>query len=130
MITTTVAEDLSSVSVTEDGLLECLLPNYNPETLVPFASEEEVLDYAASVEGREFFWVPKLSDEEKAQIAFDGKALQVRTERNQKLVQSDWTQIADAAVDKAAWAAYRQALRDITAQAGFPWDVSWPEHPL
>lgn len=129
MITTTVAEDLSSVSVTEDGLFECILPSYNPETLVPFASEEEVLTYAASVEGREFFWVPKLSDEEKAQIAFDGKALHIRAERNQKLVQSDWTQVADAAVDKAAWATYRQALRDITAQDGFPWNVTWPEQP-
>ena len=53
----------------------------------------------------------------------------VRAERNDKLASSDWTQLADAPVDKAAWAAYRQALRDITAQAGFPWTIDWPVAP-
>jgi len=53
----------------------------------------------------------------------------VRQARNEKLAASDWTQVADAPVDKAAWAAYRQALRDVPTQAGFPWDVIWPEQP-
>ena len=58
-----------------------------------------------------------------------GKASEVRTERNEKLSASDWTQLADAPVDKTAWATYRQALRDITAQAGFPWTITWPDAP-
>lgn len=53
----------------------------------------------------------------------------IRAQRNQLLVGSDWTQIADVPVDKAAWATYRQALRDIPSQAGFPWDVVWPTQP-
>jgi hypothetical protein len=53
-------------------------------------------------------------------------AANVRGFRDAQLVKSDWTQVADAPVDKAAWATYRQALRDITQQAGFPWDVQWP----
>lgn len=53
----------------------------------------------------------------------------VRSQRNQKLTESDWTQIADATVDKAAWAVYRQALRDISNQAGFPTAVTWPAPP-
>ena len=57
------------------------------------------------------------------------QARSVRDQRNQKLKDSDWTQVADAPVDKAAWATYRQSLRDITAQAGFPWDVQWPDKP-
>jgi hypothetical protein len=57
------------------------------------------------------------------------QAKSVRDTRNQKLKDSDWTQVADAPVDKAAWAAHRQALRDITAQQGFPWTVTWPEAP-
>jgi hypothetical protein len=57
------------------------------------------------------------------------QAKSVRETRNQKLKDTDWTQVADAPVDKAAWAAYRQALRDITAQAGFPWEVQWPTQP-
>jgi hypothetical protein len=57
------------------------------------------------------------------------QAANVRQQRNDKLKDSDWTQVDDAPVDKAAWAAYRQALRDITAQAGFPWTIDWPEQP-
>lgn len=63
------------------------------------------------------------------QIPDAERAGQVRAERNEKLKASDWTQVADAPVDKAAWAVYRQALRDISAQAGFPWDVQWPAEP-
>ena len=59
----------------------------------------------------------------------DAQAAAVRAERNSLLASSDWTQVADAPVDKAAWATYRQALRDITAQAGFPWTIDWPTQP-
>jgi hypothetical protein len=57
------------------------------------------------------------------------QAKSVRQQRNTKLAECDWTQVADAPVDKAVWATYRQALRDITGQAGFPWTMTWPETP-
>jgi len=57
------------------------------------------------------------------------QAAQVRAERNAKLSASDWTQVVDAPVDQAVWATYRQALRDITSQSGFPWTVNWPAQP-
>jgi hypothetical protein len=57
------------------------------------------------------------------------QAKAVRTSRTQLLKDSDWTQIADSTADKAAWATYRQALRDITGQAGFPWTIVWPNDP-
>ena len=50
----------------------------------------------------------------------------VRSLRDRKLAESDWTQTEDAPVDKAAWATYRQELRDIPAQSGFPWSIDWP----
>jgi len=53
----------------------------------------------------------------------------IRTKRNKLLKESDWTQVVDAPVDQAAWAAYRQALRDITSQADFPNEVTWPTQP-
>lgn len=59
----------------------------------------------------------------------DNKASEVRSERNQRLAECDWTQLADAPVDSQTWATYRQALRDITAQPGFPWGVTWPTAP-
>ena len=57
------------------------------------------------------------------------QASAVRKSRGDKLAESDWTQVADAPVDKAVWATYRQALRDITTQEGFPWSVTWPDAP-
>jgi hypothetical protein len=57
------------------------------------------------------------------------QAKSVRTSRGEKLKDSDWTQVADAPVDKAAWATYRQALRDVTGQEGFPWTITWPTQP-
>lgn len=52
----------------------------------------------------------------------------VRAERDAKLRATDWTQLPDAPVDTSAWAAYRQSLRDLPAQANFP-DISWPVDP-
>ena len=54
---------------------------------------------------------------------------QIRHYRNQLLATSDWTQIADAPVDQSAWATYRQALRDVPEQEGFPENVIWPTPP-
>lgn len=53
----------------------------------------------------------------------------IRSKRDSLLAETDWTQVNDAPVDQAAWATYRQALRDITAQAGFPSNVTWPNKP-
>jgi hypothetical protein len=44
----------------------------------------------------------------------------------------DWTVLSDAPLDatqRASWAAYRQALRDVTDQAGFPDAIKWPLPP-
>ena len=57
------------------------------------------------------------------------QAANVRTSRNDKLAQCDWTQLADSTADKTVWATYRQMLRDVTVQDGFPWNVTWPEAP-
>ena len=57
------------------------------------------------------------------------QAKAVRDDRNKRLADCDWTQLADSTADKAAWATYRQALRDISKQDGFPWNVTWPEQP-
>lgn len=54
----------------------------------------------------------------------------VRSQRDGLLSESDWTQLKDAPVDQAAWAAYRQALRDIPSQKGFPASVVWPDKPV
>jgi len=62
-------------------------------------------------------------------LTADTAALNIRQERDKKITESDWTQLTDSPVDKVAWAEYRQALRDIPSQQGFPFAVSWPVPP-
>lgn len=69
-----------------------------------------------------------MNDEEKTQ-ADKEKALLVREDRNWRLAQCDWTQLIDSPVDHFVWFSYRQALRDIPSQSGFPWTIEWPEQP-
>jgi len=57
------------------------------------------------------------------------EAKRIRFLRNAEILKSDWTQVADAPVDQTAWATYRQALRDIPEQDGFPLNVIWPDEP-
>jgi len=87
-------------------------------------------DGVEQIEGK---WYTKYSVadmDDEAKDALDAtQAESVRQQRTDKLKDSDWTQVADAPVDQAAWATYRQALRDITSQAGFPWSITWPEAP-
>jgi hypothetical protein len=60
------------------------------------------------------------------------QAKSVRTSRDDKLKECDWTQLDDTPLSntvKATWAIYRQALRDISAQTSFPWTITWPDAP-
>lgn len=86
-----------------------------PNGNVPFTPEEEA-EWDAM-------------EAEHAAGANDRAAAEVRKERDAKLTESDWTQVADAPVDQTAWATYRQALRDIPEQAGFPNTINWPDKP-
>lgn len=57
-------------------------------------------------------------------------AAQIRAKRDSLLVASDWTQLPDVpASTTEKWLEYRQALRDITEQVGFPENVEWPVAP-
>jgi len=55
----------------------------------------------------------------------------VRADRNARLADCDWTQLADSPLtteQRAAWATYRQALRDVTEQQD-PYALTWPSEP-
>ena len=96
-----------------------------------------------TIEVESLDFMPNLIDAEQGGSIgwiYDGKNLippdnsekqaeEIRKQRDELLVKSDWTQVADAPVDVQAWATYRQALRDVPNQQGFPWSVEWPEKP-
>lgn len=83
---------------------------------IPFTAEEEAeMDaqaaaYAAGADSR--------------------KAAEVRAERNTKLSATDWTQASDVPqAVKDSYVSYRQALRDVPNQSGFPNEITWPVEP-
>jgi hypothetical protein len=76
------------------------------------------LEEIAEIEAREAEWLAG------ADIR---KAAKVREQRNEKLTATDWTQAADVPQSvKDSYAPYRQALRDLPTQSGFPNQVVWP----
>ena len=56
------------------------------------------------------------------------QANNVRNQRNTKLAETDWRFRSDLTPSQE-WKDYCQALRDITTQTGFPWDIAWPTQP-
>lgn len=83
---------------------------------IPFTAEEE-----AEWDAREAAWEAG---------ADTRKAVQIRLERNTKLAATDWTQAADVPQSvKDSYAPYRQALRDVPTQSGFPNEIIWPTQP-
>jgi hypothetical protein len=56
-------------------------------------------------------------------------ATNARSQRDKLLAESDWTQVIDAPVNQEAWATYRQSLRNVPQQDGFPTTIVWPVKP-
>jgi len=118
-------------SIPDDTLAE-----YDVYPLKP--TDRPEVDYTKNVaegtpvqQGGEWVQVWDVTDASAEEVAqrTEDQANQVRSQRNRKLSDSDWTQVADAPVDQAAWAAYRQELRNVPDQDGFPWAVKWPQKP-
>jgi hypothetical protein len=66
------------------------------------------------------------------QLPYEQVADTIREERDRLLTASDWTQVDDTPLTNAKkieWAQYRQELRDIPQQDGFPFEVLWPVNP-
>lgn len=93
----------------------------NTQKLVSVAPYVEAgVVYTVAVEGK---------TQADIDAATASEAANVRAVRNKRLADCDWTQLPDAPVDAQAWAAYRQALRDVSQQEGFPHNIVWPNDP-
>ena len=67
----------------------------------------------------------------RARIDADASSF-VRAERDKKLTETDWTQMADSPLSsekKTEWASYRTSLRDLPSASGFPHTMTWPTEP-
>ena len=77
-------------------------------------------------------WVVTDATAEEIAERTASEATAVRQERNAKLSECDWTQLQDTPLDpdaKGAWALYRETLRMVPQQPGFPWEINWPPVP-
>jgi len=99
-------------------------PEYNPAN----QNRSQLNPTLTAGEWLQTWQVTDASAEEIAE-RLQRKEDEVRQQRNELLSACDWTQLPDSPADHEAWATYRQALRDVTAQEGFPWDVTWPTEP-
>lgn len=78
------------------------------------------------VEGEEFSTtMPEVFSE------FTAEAHIARIDRNKRIVKADIeiNILEDAGKDASEWRKYRQALRDVPAQKGFPAKIKWPKEP-
>ncbi len=85
-----------------------------PDGYIPFTPEEE-----AARDAEEAAW---------AAGADDRTAAEVRQQRNALLSETDWMANSDVTMSDE-WRTYRQALREITTQEGFPNNITWPTKP-
>ena len=116
---------ISDSFLTENNAKQVELPTYNLATQ-KLSSITPVIDghYIKEYE------VVSLTTEEKTEIDNQQWNI-VRTNRNMKLEESDYTQITDSPLTdekKTEWQTYRQSLRDITKQSD-PFNITWPTEP-
>jgi hypothetical protein len=124
----------SNTSFSASGPSDEFLAENGAKKVTVFKAHDRATQKLVSVDPYEedgIVYTVSVVDKTAEEIAADenSKAAQIRSQRNQLLTASDWTQVLDAPIDRTAWAAYRQALRDITSQEGFPASVQWPNDP-
>jgi len=98
-------------------------PYFNPGTQIRTEGDAVLIDDAWVQT-----WIVTDLPEEEVLEKYGSQWMKVRSERDSLLIACDWTQLPDAPVDSIVWAAYRQALRDITEQED-PFNIVWPSEP-
>lgn len=128
----TVNDDFTSHVVSDDGASEFFMAPYNVLTGEPFTSKEQVEQFIFSNINTYNWWQPFVDPAVREQERLDAQSKAVRDERNKLLSDTDWVVVKSAETGEAIpteWTTYRQALRDVTTQDGFPDTVVWPVKP-
>lgn len=97
-----------------------------PFTATPYDPEEHGRVLYNQLDTTYSSQVAECSEEERYEV----HSCIARRDRNRRLKRTDWTQQADVPeATRSLWTAYRQALRDVPSQTGFPYEISWPVPP-
>lgn len=125
---------IDSVDATQQQLTAAnIVPVVQFSEQIPVDGYKYTIEIALQSNGS---WAQKLVQvpisEEQYQYNTDIQAQAVKANRNRMLADCDWIITKSAETGQAvpdAWKTYRQALRDVTNQSGFPWTVTWPTLP-
>jgi len=134
---TNLIRDNPSTSFPSGGISPASLAEWNvfpvhfADQPVVDALAQRVVELAPLYDGQAWIqqWAVEALSQDEINANTAQQAAAVRADRNGRLAATDWTQITDSTADKPAWATYRQALRDVPSQAGFPQSVTWPQEP-
>lgn len=109
------------------AVLPTQIPDYNPLThnvqeLNPILQDGEWIQT----------WEVTAANEQEVNERLQSLSNAIRYDRDQKLAESDWIvarSYEQQTTVPVSWSTYRQALRDITTQSGFPINIVWPVKP-
>jgi hypothetical protein len=115
-----------SPELVEELGLDVVFESPTPTTTVYQTAFKDGVEQVAG----KWVWKWSISEmDDDAKAAKDAEvAKNVRTTRDAKLAETDWTALSDVTMSPEM-AAYRQALRDVPSQESFPHNVIWPEKP-
>ena len=123
-------KELSDVDLSAFGVV-CIqntaVPDYDSRTQKVLEAQPTLVDG----QWTQTWELQSLSADSIAEID-ENQAKNIRTERNQRLADCDWTVLTDSPLTtakKTEWKTYRTALRDIPSDSGFPHSVTWPTEP-
>ena len=115
------AESLSPEERAEFDLY--LIVDNQPELTATQKWDEPTYEVSGTDVIRTWVAMDKTNDELAVDLAITAEG--VRSERDSRLAATDWTALSDITMT-AEMTTYRQALRDVPAQAGFPQEITWP----
>lgn len=129
-------ENTSFPDVWNSALVENLGLDPVLESPIPITTRYQVAikDGVEQNENGQWFWKWAVVDVEDsvAQAIDEDQAKAVRETRNKLLLECDWVVIKAYEYNEpvpAEWESYRQQLRDLPQQTGFPWEITWPDKP-
>ena len=122
-------------NMSEEDLREWNVFQIEEQTPPPIDAATESLEQGTPifVDGKwKQTWIVVEVDSEEIERRYQAQSILIRSRRNSALDGTDYTQMPDypgSESERNFWVSFRQSLRDIPSQPGFPWQVEWPEIP-
>ena len=118
---------MSDEALAEQGLY-LVATREIPQPFDPITQNATVIDPVMENDSWVQAWSVTAASPEEVQQRTNDLAASTRAQRDNQLQQTDWMALSDVTMEPY-WREYRQQLRDVTAQEGFPFSADWPTKP-